>query len=42
MSDDRHRPLREDVRLLGRLLGDTIRSQAGAAKDRHFEFERSS
>ncbi|HMB70323.1 MAG TPA: phosphoenolpyruvate carboxylase, partial [bacterium] len=28
MSADPHRPLREDVRLLGTLLGDTIREQA--------------
>ena len=27
--DDPHKPLRDDVRLLGELLGDTIRAQAG-------------
>ena len=26
-----HKPLRDDVRLLGELLGDTIRAQAGEA-----------
>jgi phosphoenolpyruvate carboxylase len=31
MSDDPHRPLRDDVRLLGRVLGDTVRRQAGSA-----------
>jgi phosphoenolpyruvate carboxylase len=29
MSVDPHKPLRDDVRLLGELLGDTIRAQAG-------------
>ena len=29
MTTDPHRPLREDVRLLGRILGDTIREQGG-------------
>ncbi len=29
MSADPHRPLRNDVRLLGRVLGDTVREQAG-------------
>src|SRR5580704_12447991 len=29
--DDKDLPLREDIRLLGRLLGDTIREQRGAA-----------
>lgn len=27
---DKDRPLREDIRLLGRILGDTVRAQAGA------------
>lgn len=31
MDSDPHKPLREDVRLLGELLGDTIRAQAGDA-----------
>jgi len=31
MRTDPHQPLREDVRLLGELLGDTIRTQAGDA-----------
>ena len=30
-SADPHKPLRDDVRLLGELLGDTIRAQAGEA-----------
>jgi phosphoenolpyruvate carboxylase len=29
VSSDPHRPLRDDVRLLGRVLGDTVRQQAG-------------
>jgi phosphoenolpyruvate carboxylase len=29
MSSDPHRPLRDDVRLLGDLLGDTLRARAG-------------
>ncbi|MBV9826720.1 MAG: phosphoenolpyruvate carboxylase [Alphaproteobacteria bacterium] len=28
-SDDKDQPLREDIRLLGRILGDTVREQAG-------------
>ena len=28
-EDDPHRPLRDDVRRLGTLLGDTLRQQAG-------------
>src|SRR5262245_57615519 len=31
MRTDPHQPLREDVRLLGQLLGDTLRAQAGDA-----------
>ncbi len=30
-SDDKNRPLIEDIRLLGRILGDVIREQEGAA-----------
>jgi phosphoenolpyruvate carboxylase len=30
-SDDQDLPLREDIRLLGRILGDTVREQSGAA-----------
>jgi phosphoenolpyruvate carboxylase len=30
-SDDKDLPLREDIRLLGRILGDTVREQKGAA-----------
>lgn len=30
-SSDPHKPLRDDVRLLGEVLGDTIRAQAGEA-----------
>lgn len=30
MTADKDAPLREDIRLLGRLLGDTVRSQQGA------------
>ena len=30
-ADDPHRPLRADVRLLGRLLGDTVRRHEGDA-----------
>jgi len=30
-SDDKDLPLREDIRLLGRILGDTVRQQKGAA-----------
>lgn len=30
-SDDKDLPLREDIRLLGRLLGDTVRAQEGEA-----------
>ena len=30
-SEDKDRPLREDIRLLGRILGDTIRQQSGEA-----------
>ena len=29
--DDKDLPLREDIRLLGRILGDTVREQRGAA-----------
>ena len=29
--DDKDIPLREDIRLLGRILGDTVREQRGAA-----------
>jgi phosphoenolpyruvate carboxylase len=31
MRPDPHRPLRDDVRLLGELLGDTLKARAGAA-----------
>ncbi|WP_068635514.1 phosphoenolpyruvate carboxylase [Thauera butanivorans] len=31
MNQDKDAPLREDIRLLGRLLGDTVRDQQGAA-----------
>jgi len=31
MSQDKDLPLREDIRLLGRMLGDTVRDQLGAA-----------
>jgi phosphoenolpyruvate carboxylase len=31
MNDDPHQPLREDVRLLGELLGDTLRAREGEA-----------
>ena len=31
MTHDKDAPLREDIRLLGRLLGDTVRDQQGAA-----------
>ena len=31
MGPDPHKPLRDDVRLLGELLGDTVRAQAGEA-----------
>src|ERR1700739_1198144 len=30
-SEDKDLPLREDIRLLGRILGDTIREQSGQA-----------
>src|ERR1700694_5720838 len=30
-SEDKDLPLREDIRLLGRILGDTIREQSGEA-----------
>ena len=30
-ADDPERPLREDIRLLGRVLGDTLREQEGEA-----------
>jgi len=30
LAEDAHKPLRDDVRLLGRLLGDTLISQEGA------------
>ena len=29
-SEDKDLPLREDIRLLGRILGDTVREQSGA------------
>ena len=29
-ASDKEQPLREDIRLLGRLLGDTVREQEGA------------
>src|SRR4051794_31137398 len=29
--DEKHRPLREDIRFLGNLLGDILREQAGSA-----------
>ena len=31
MTQDKDAPLREDIRLLGRLLGDTVRAQEGEA-----------
>src|SRR5688572_26628062 len=31
MPSDPHKPLRDDVRLLGELLGDTVRARAGGA-----------
>src|SRR5687768_10270901 len=31
MADDPHAPLRDDVRLLGSLLGETLKAQAGEA-----------
>ncbi|MBS0542240.1 MAG: phosphoenolpyruvate carboxylase, partial [Proteobacteria bacterium] len=31
MTQDKDAPLRDDIRLLGRLLGDTVRDQQGAA-----------
>ncbi|PKO54964.1 MAG: hypothetical protein CVU28_08070, partial [Betaproteobacteria bacterium HGW-Betaproteobacteria-21] len=31
MTLDKDAPLREDIRLLGRLLGDTVRDQQGEA-----------
>ena len=30
-AEDKDLPLREDIRPLGRILGDTVREQAGAA-----------
>src|SRR5580658_10064094 len=30
-ADDKDLPLREDIRLLGRILGDTVRQQKGSA-----------
>ena len=30
-SETKDQPLREDIRLLGRILGDTVRSQEGEA-----------
>ena len=30
-TEDKDLPLREDIRLLGRILGDTIREQSGEA-----------
>jgi phosphoenolpyruvate carboxylase len=30
-TEDKDLPLREDIRLLGRILGDTIREQGGEA-----------
>ena len=30
-EDEKDRPLRHDIRLLGRILGDTVREQEGAA-----------
>ena len=30
MGADPHRPLRDDVRMLGRVLGDTVREQVGS------------
>jgi len=37
MHDDPHRPLRDDVRPLGRILGDTIRRQTGDDLFEHVE-----
>ena len=30
-TEDKDLPLREDIRLLGRILGDTVREQSGEA-----------
>lgn len=37
VADDPHKPLRDDVRLLGRLLGETLRRQEGEALFRRVE-----
>ena len=37
MDPDHHKPLRQDVRLLGELLGETLRTHAGEAVFQHVE-----